>query len=56
MVAEVAPDSAPQRALALWTNVHGLATIRTLEIVAPDQDPRVLVDWIVREHLARLSG
>ncbi|MEV6221787.1 TetR/AcrR family transcriptional regulator [Nocardia fluminea] len=59
LVAAVAPDSAPQRALALWTNVHGLATIavnRTLEIVAPDQDPRVLVDRIVREHLAGLSG
>lgn len=50
LVAAVAPESAPQRALALWTNVHGLATIavnRTLEIVAPDQDPRVLVDRIV---------
>ncbi|MFD6450344.1 TetR/AcrR family transcriptional regulator [Nocardia sp. NPDC060220] len=59
LVAAVAPESAPQRALALWTNVHGLATIAvnwTLEIVAPDQDPRVLVDRIVREHLAGLSG
>ncbi|TCJ99972.1 TetR family transcriptional regulator [Nocardia alba] len=59
LVAAVAPESAPQRALALWTNVHGLATIavnRTLDIVAPDQDPRTLVDRIVREHLAGLSG
>ncbi|MFD3506005.1 TetR/AcrR family transcriptional regulator [Nocardia sp. NPDC058666] len=57
LVTEVTPESAPQRALALWTNVHGLATIavnRSLEIVAPEQDPRVLADRIVREHLARV--
>ena len=45
---------APATALLLWTNVHGLATVaanRTLEVVAPEADPRVLADRIVGEHL-----
>ncbi|MGW6426405.1 TetR/AcrR family transcriptional regulator [Nocardia sp. NPDC055053] len=46
---------APRKALMLWTNVHGMATIaanRTLEVVAPGQDPRLLADEIVGEHLS----
>ncbi|MGW4635413.1 TetR/AcrR family transcriptional regulator [Nocardia sp. NPDC004415] len=50
-----AGPAAPRRALALWTNVHGLATVaanRTLEVVAPEEDPRALAERIVDEHLA----
>ncbi|GGK56345.1 hypothetical protein [Nocardia camponoti] len=57
LVARVDPDrvdSAPRRALALWTNVHGLASLaanRTLEVVADGQDPLELVAGIVSAHL-----
>ncbi|WP_278261307.1 TetR/AcrR family transcriptional regulator [Nocardia sp. AG03] len=50
-----AGEDAPRRALALWTNIHGLATVaanRTLEVVAPEEDPRELAERIVGEHLA----
>ncbi|MFE3543528.1 TetR/AcrR family transcriptional regulator [Nocardia sp. NPDC059177] len=55
VAASGAGADAPRRALALWTNVHGLATIaanRTLEVVAPGEDPRALAEQIVGEHLA----
>ncbi|MEU3014801.1 TetR/AcrR family transcriptional regulator [Nocardia asteroides] len=55
LVAAASPGTdATATALLLWTNVHGLATIaanRTLEVVAPDVDPRALADRIVGEHL-----
>ncbi|WP_336084437.1 TetR/AcrR family transcriptional regulator [Nocardia sp. SSK8] len=50
---------APRRALALWTNIHGLATVaanHTLEVVAPEEDPRELAARIVDEHLAFVTG
>ncbi|MEV0059234.1 TetR/AcrR family transcriptional regulator [Nocardia sp. NPDC050718] len=55
LVAAARPGAdAAGTALLLWTNVHGMATVaanRTLEVVAPDADPRALADRIVGEHL-----
>lgn len=54
LVAETGPD-APARAVLLWTNVHGLATLaanRSLGVVAPGADPRELVERAVATHLA----
>ena len=49
--------TADQLAAKFESLVEGIALRPVhVEIVAPDQDPRVLVDRIVREHLAGLSG
>ncbi|MGW5575740.1 TetR/AcrR family transcriptional regulator [Nocardia thailandica] len=50
-----AGGDAPDRALALWTNVHGLATVtagRSLELLAPGADPAALAAGLVERHLA----
>ncbi|MFF2084757.1 TetR-like C-terminal domain-containing protein [Nocardia sp. NPDC058176] len=56
LVAAAGPVAdAPGRALLLWTNVHGLATLaanRSLDVIAPGVDPRELVERAVGTHLA----
>ncbi|WP_431958232.1 TetR/AcrR family transcriptional regulator [Nocardia lijiangensis] len=45
----------PDRALVLWTALHGLATLRanrSLTLVAPTTDDSTLVDEIIELHLA----
>jgi AcrR family transcriptional regulator len=57
LVAESHPADAQLRAVALWTNLHGLATLRatkTLDLL-DDLDLSTLVRQIVRTHLT-LSG
>ncbi|WP_194815845.1 TetR/AcrR family transcriptional regulator [Nocardia sp. XZ_19_385] len=56
LVAEVtgAPDPAA-RALVLWTNLHGIATLqanRSLALIAPTADPGALVTQVLELHLA----
>ncbi|MFD6162455.1 TetR/AcrR family transcriptional regulator [Nocardia sp. NPDC060256] len=58
LVAEAAQhDSAPpaDRALALWTNLHGIATLqanRSLRLIAPTANTRALVDRALHLHLS----
>ncbi|MEV6277927.1 TetR/AcrR family transcriptional regulator [Nocardia sp. NPDC051832] len=56
LVAEVtgAPDPGA-RALALWTNLHGIATLqanRSLALIAPTADPGALLAQVLELHLA----
>ncbi|MFC9893677.1 TetR/AcrR family transcriptional regulator [Nocardia sp. NPDC127579] len=47
------PDPAA-RALALWTNLHGIATVRanhSLALIAPTADPAALVAAVLQLHL-----
>ncbi|MEV0245025.1 WHG domain-containing protein [Nocardia sp. NPDC050712] len=49
-----APDPAA-RALVLWTNLHGIATLqanRSLGLIAPAADPGSLVGQVLELHLA----
>ncbi|WP_433659234.1 TetR/AcrR family transcriptional regulator [Nocardia sp. CA-128927] len=44
-----------ERATALWTNLHGIATLqanRSLRLIAPTADIRALVDRALELHLA----
>ncbi|GAA1599925.1 TetR/AcrR family transcriptional regulator [Kribbella hippodromi] len=54
LVARTHPDDADLRATALWTNIHGLATLRAtnaLELLGTtDLDP--MIRHVVRAHLA----
>lgn len=53
LVAQSHPTDAAARAVALWTNLHGLTTLRathTLDLL-PDVDLSALVRHIVRIHL-----
>ncbi|GAA1675491.1 TetR/AcrR family transcriptional regulator [Kribbella yunnanensis] len=53
LVAQSHPTDAPARAVALWTNLHGLATLRathTLELLE-DLDVPALTRHIVQTHL-----
>ncbi|MFF3222454.1 TetR/AcrR family transcriptional regulator [Nocardia suismassiliense] len=46
---------AAERAIALWTNLHGIAALqanRSLRLVAPGADIRALVDRALELHLA----
>ncbi|WP_112241694.1 TetR/AcrR family transcriptional regulator [Kribbella monticola] len=58
LIQEALPTAtdARERALALWTNLHGLATLRTthaLDILdLPDNDPTAWITRIVQTHLA----
>ncbi|MEV0297320.1 TetR/AcrR family transcriptional regulator [Nocardia sp. NPDC050710] len=62
LVGDVAPDrplSDPQlsdpRALALWTNLHGIATLqanRSLALIVTDVAPHALVAQVLELHLA----
>ncbi|WP_405160717.1 WHG domain-containing protein [Nocardia sp. NBC_01499] len=58
LVSEAAhPDSVDpgERAIALWTNLHGIAALqanRSLRLVAPAADIRALVDRALDLHLA----
>ncbi|MGV9612029.1 TetR/AcrR family transcriptional regulator [Nocardia xishanensis] len=50
-----ARPAAPDRALVLWTALHGLATLRanrSLALVAPTADDSELVEEILELHLA----
>ncbi|WP_405178217.1 TetR/AcrR family transcriptional regulator [Nocardia sp. NBC_01377] len=56
--AVLGPDAAPEtvaaRALALWTNLHGVATLRanrSLALIAADTDARALVVRVIELHL-----
>ncbi|WP_329005027.1 TetR/AcrR family transcriptional regulator [Kribbella sp. NBC_00709] len=53
LVARVHPTDAELRAIALWTNLHGLAVLRTtnaLELLGTtDLDP--MIRYVVRAHL-----
>ncbi|MBL1079545.1 TetR/AcrR family transcriptional regulator [Nocardia sp. 2] len=54
LVAACAPDHADDRALALWTNLHGIAVVtanRSLEAVAPQADVDRLITIAVTRHL-----
>ncbi|QXN96016.1 WHG domain-containing protein [Nocardia iowensis] len=47
--------SAAERAIALWTNLHGIAALRanrSLRLVGPATDTRALVDRALELHLA----
>ncbi|WP_084478671.1 TetR/AcrR family transcriptional regulator [Nocardia jejuensis] len=53
-VAECVDDPNGQRALSLWTNLHGIAVVvanRSIEAVAPGTDVRRLVATAVAQHL-----
>lgn len=55
LVAACADDPTGERALNLWTNLHGIATVvvnRSIEAVAPGADPGRLVAGAVAKHLA----
>lgn len=45
------PDTAPTTALALWTNLHGTATLRANRTLALIPTPDTLVDHILEIHL-----
>ncbi|WP_405063591.1 TetR/AcrR family transcriptional regulator [Kribbella sp. NBC_01505] len=54
LIAQAHPTDAPLRAVALWTNLHGLTTLRathTLDLLE-DLDVPTLVRHTVRIHLA----
>jgi hypothetical protein len=53
LVAQLHPTEAHQRATALWTNIHGLATLRAttaLDLLGTT-DLTPLVEHVVRIHL-----
>ncbi|TCM49297.1 TetR family transcriptional regulator [Kribbella sp. VKM Ac-2568] len=55
LVEEAVPQDARERTIALWTNLHGLATLRaahTLDLVYPDGGVEHLVPKMVRAHLS----
>jgi AcrR family transcriptional regulator len=58
LIQQARPDvpDARERALALWTNLHGLATLRTthaLDILnLPDNDPTPWITRIVHAHVS----
>ncbi len=54
LVAESHPTDAPTRAVALWTNLHGLATLRATQTLnlLEGLDLPTLLRHIVRTHLA----
>ncbi|MGW0245417.1 TetR/AcrR family transcriptional regulator [Nocardia goodfellowii] len=56
LVADVTGVADPAaRALALWTNLHGIATLqanRSLALIAPAADPGALVTQVLEAHLA----
>ncbi|MFF3566506.1 TetR/AcrR family transcriptional regulator [Nocardia jiangxiensis] len=49
------PDRSGERALGLWTNLHGIATVvanRSIELIAPQADIEELVRAAIARHLA----
>ncbi|MGV9666079.1 TetR/AcrR family transcriptional regulator [Nocardia niigatensis] len=55
LVAECVPDGADERALSLWTQLHGIAVVvgnRSIEAIAPGTDIEALVARAVARHLA----
>ncbi|MTE15453.1 TetR/AcrR family transcriptional regulator [Nocardia aurantiaca] len=55
LVAECVSDGAGERALSLWTQLHGIAVVvanRSIEAVAPGTDIEALVARAVARHLA----
>jgi len=55
LAAQIHPDDARDRAIALWTNVHGLATLRAtraLDLLATT-DLTPMVRHVVHVHLSR---
>lgn len=55
LVAAAADDPTGERALNLWTNLHGIATVtvnRSIEAIAPGADTGRLVAGAVARHLA----
>lgn len=58
LVAQLHPADAHQRAIALWTNLHGLATLRTtnaLELLGTT-DLTPMVRHVVHIHLSSTEG
>ncbi|MEV6767439.1 TetR/AcrR family transcriptional regulator [Nocardia sp. NPDC051030] len=54
LVAECAADPHGERALSLWTNLHGIAVVvatRSIEAIAPGTDTRRLVVGAVAQYL-----
>ncbi|QLY34256.1 TetR/AcrR family transcriptional regulator [Nocardia huaxiensis] len=54
LVAACAPDAPDDRAIALWTNLHGIAVVaanRSLEAVAPQADVDRLIEIAITRHL-----
>ncbi|MEC3916950.1 TetR/AcrR family transcriptional regulator [Nocardia sp. CDC160] len=58
LVASAVPDPTGERAMCLWTNLHGLAVLaanRSLEAVAPEADLRALVVRSIAQYLGSPS-
>ena len=58
LVAECIPNDGPHRALRLWSSVHGIAILtanRSLELIAPETNPRTLVAEVVARELGPTS-
>ncbi|MBH0780004.1 TetR/AcrR family transcriptional regulator [Nocardia bovistercoris] len=56
LVAEALGHDDPARALALWTNLHGIAALganRSLALIAAEADARELADRVIELHLPR---
>jgi hypothetical protein len=54
LIVECTQDAEPQRALRLWTSVHGVAVLaanRSLELIAPGIDLRSLIAELVDQHM-----
>ncbi|APA95723.1 hypothetical protein GL305_07795 [Nocardia seriolae] len=54
LVAECVPDPSGERALSLWTQVHGIAVVvanRSIEAIAPGADVEGLVAAAVARHI-----
>ena len=56
LVAQVHPADARERAIALWTNIHGLATLRATNALAllGTTDLTPLVKHVVHIHLGEM--
>ncbi|MGW4248037.1 TetR/AcrR family transcriptional regulator [Nocardia sp. NPDC004722] len=54
LVADCVPDPTGERAMCLWTNLHGLAVLaanRSLEAVAPEADLLALIARAIAQYL-----
>ncbi|MBF6330678.1 TetR/AcrR family transcriptional regulator [Nocardia transvalensis] len=54
LIARCTPDRPAERALALWTNLHGIATLtanHAIELISPASDVDGLVRATVAQHL-----
>ncbi|WP_433563153.1 TetR/AcrR family transcriptional regulator [Nocardia sp. CA-151230] len=59
LVAECVRDGVDERALSLWTQLHGIAVVvanRSIEAIAPGTDIEALVAQAVARHLAGQTG